>query len=63
MTVADLIEVLRHLPQELPVVVTMGIGEYPTDPSPRQETVWFDASEPKWVVPADDPRGVRVVWL
>lgn len=67
-TVAQLIGELAALPQDLPVVVTIGIGDHPKDPEPEEREVVFDADDdPIWAsfdgALPDGYMRRKVVWL
>ena len=63
MIVSELIALLQQQPQDMPVVVTVGIGDYPRWPDPERRHVLMKDGDPQWI---DEPAldgVVEVIWL
>lgn len=63
MIVSELIALLQQQPQDMPVVVTVGIGEFPRWPEPERKHVLVENGEPMWVDEPGIDSVVEMVWL
>lgn len=65
-TASQLIDELRKLPPDMPIVTTAEVGHFAREPNvARREWVIFGGAghKPMWHAKPEDPAAVEVIWL